>query len=115
MLYITGFSALDYWAGRCVKPGDLSIAGILLIDSTRVLGDKGIQEDTALSSKLGMVLPTPSIESPERVVFDLLHDYCVLDKKHSELSLLLLSTCIDINIVFDYAEALDLKCAKKIK
>jgi hypothetical protein len=115
MPYITGFSALDYWAGRCVKPGDLSIAGIHLIDSTRVLGDKGIQEDTALFSRLGMVLPTPSIASPERVVFDLLHDYCVLDKKHRELSLLLLSTCIDINIVFDYVVASDLKCATKNK
>jgi hypothetical protein len=100
--YVTGFAALDYWAGRCVKPGDLSIAGNHLMDSTRALGDKGVREDSKLFGSLGVVLPTPSLASPERAIFDLLHDYCVLDKKHRGLSLLALYTCIDVNVVSDY-------------
>src|SRR5690606_2224033 len=113
--YITGFSALAYWTGRRVKPGDINIAGIHLIDSTRALGDKGIREDLALFSRLTVVLPSPSIASPERVVFDLLHDYCILDKKHRELSLLLLYTSIDIDLVYNYVGASDLPGSTKNK
>lgn len=111
--YITGFSALDYWAGRSAEPSDLSIAGVHLIDSTRVLGDDGIRQDAALFRKLGVVLPTPSIASPERAVFDLLHHCCVLNEDCRQLSLLLLYTCIDIDAVCEYVEDSDLHCAKK--
>lgn len=62
----TGFTELDYWAGRRTKPSDLSIAGIHLMDSTRALGDKRIREDSKLFGSLGVVLSTPSLASPER-------------------------------------------------
>lgn len=101
-LYITGFSALDYSAGRPVKPGDVSIASIHLLDTTFMLSSAGLYEDSSVFSELGVVLPAPLVANPERAVFDILHNSVVLGLKLSDLSLLSLHTVFDAQVVFDF-------------